>query len=157
MTGSADETGTFHEDTIGRDHGGRPWGVFPIRGGRIKWKAESGNAETGGLTDLRHLDVMGVTEHAKGGEQPDHHADHDDNVEDLFDFAIHGNVGVDQPEDDADDDEGDEEINEGHRWLSIWVLILIDPYRLTSKAEGGNGVLTPEGAKTQPKGIYGHR
>jgi len=55
---------------------------------------------------------MGVSEHAEGRQQPDDHANHDDDIENLFDFTVHGDVGVDQPEQDPDDDQSDEEINE---------------------------------------------
>ena len=65
--------------------------------------------------NLRNLDVAGMAEDAEGREKPNDHADDDDNVEDLFDLGIHGNVVVDEPEQDTDDDKSYEKGN--HLWL----------------------------------------
>lgn len=48
-----------------------------------------------------------MAENAKGGQEPDYDADDYDDVENLFDLRIHGNVAIDQPEQDADDNESD--------------------------------------------------
>jgi len=71
------------------------------------------------LVDLRHLDVAGMAEDAEGGKKPDHDADDDNNVEDLFDLGIHGNVIIDEPEKDADDDESYEK---GNHWSLGFVI-----------------------------------
>ena len=49
--------------------------------------------------------------HAEYIQQPKdyHHDDH--NIEDLFDLPIHGDLGVDEPEQDSDNDEGDDDCN----------------------------------------------
>jgi hypothetical protein len=57
------------------------------------------------LFNLRNLDVAGVPQDAESRQKPDDHADNDDDIEDLLDLPVHGNVGVDEPEQYADDDE----------------------------------------------------
>ena len=54
--------------------------------------------------DLGNAYVAGAIDHPKGDQQPDDNADHDDDVEDLFDLPIHREISVDQPEQDSDDD-----------------------------------------------------
>ena len=46
-----------------------------------------------------------MTQNAKSGQEPDDHANHHDNIDDLLDLPVHGNVGVHQREQYADDDE----------------------------------------------------
>ena len=57
------------------------------------------------LFNLGDLDVAGMTEYSEGRQKPDDHADDNNDVEDLLDLGIHGNVGVHEPEQDTDDDE----------------------------------------------------
>lgn len=64
------------------------------------------------LLDLRNTDVSAVMENAEGKQQPYHDANDDDGVEDLFDLSVHRDIGVDQPEQHADDDQGDYEGNQ---------------------------------------------
>ena len=59
--------------------------------------------------DLRNTDVAAVIENPEGIQQPDDNTDYDNDIEDLFDLAIHRDVIVDQPEQDADHDQGDDE------------------------------------------------
>ena len=54
----------------------------------------------------REMHIPGVVEDAEAVEQPQDHHDHDDNIEDLFDRRLHRDVGVDQPENNTDDDQG---------------------------------------------------
>ena len=61
-----------------------------------------------------------MTDDAKGAQQPHDHANHHDDVEDLFDFCIHRDVGVDQPEQYAHDDQSDDEIYQRHNIILIW-------------------------------------
>jgi len=42
-----------------------------------------------------------VTEKSKYLEQPDDENNHNNNVKDGFDFAIHGDVSIDQPKENA--------------------------------------------------------
>jgi hypothetical protein len=63
----------------------------------------------GGSSHLRNLDVTAVIDDAEGIQQPDDDADHDDGVENFFDLPVHRDVGVDQPEQHADHDQGDDE------------------------------------------------
>jgi hypothetical protein len=49
-------------------------------------------------------------------EQIDHHRNHNNRVQDAFDFAVHGNVGVYQPEEYSDNDQYTDDINERH-WI----------------------------------------
>ena len=49
-----------------------------------------------------------MAQHAEGIEQPnDDHGDNDE-VEDAFDRPLHGDVGVDEPEHHADDDQSED-------------------------------------------------
>jgi len=86
-----------------------PWGVsLPciemfFQGARATcWQAAS-------LAELRHTDVSGMPNHAKGRQQPDNDADHHDDVQDLFDLAVHRNIRIHEPEEHADDDQRDNE------------------------------------------------
>ena len=56
------------------------------------------------LSDLRHLNVARVSDDTEGGQEPYDHTDYNDSVEDLLDFSVHGDVGVDQPEQNANHD-----------------------------------------------------
>jgi hypothetical protein len=51
---------------------------------------------------------------SKDLQQPDHDADHNDRVENAFDFSVHGNVGIHQPKHDADGDKNENEIYKRH-------------------------------------------
>jgi hypothetical protein len=57
------------------------------------------------LPDLGNLNVAGMPQNAERGQEPDDNADHDHDVEDLFDLPVHRNVVIDQPEEYSDDDE----------------------------------------------------
>jgi len=46
-----------------------------------------------------------VTQNAKGRQKPYDHANHHNNIEDLLDLPVHGNVVVDEPEQYANYDE----------------------------------------------------
>lgn len=63
--------------------------------------------ENRSLFNARYADVAGATENTEGNQQPPHDANYDDDIEDLFDLPVHGDVGIHQPEQHADDDEGD--------------------------------------------------
>ena len=65
----------------------------------------------GGSADLRHMDVARMIDDAEHGQQPHDDTNHHDDVENFFDFSVHRNVGIDEPEQHTDDDEGDNEIN----------------------------------------------
>ncbi len=56
--------------------------------------------------NLRHFNIARVIDDSKRIEQPDHDADHYDDVKDLLDLTIHRYVGVNEPKEDADDNEG---------------------------------------------------
>jgi len=61
------------------------------------------------LMNLGNPYFISVVDNAKGIKEPDHHADHDHDIQDLLDFPVHGNVGVDQPEQYANYNQGDDE------------------------------------------------
>jgi hypothetical protein len=67
--------------------------------------------------DLRHGDRMDATDDAKHIQQPDDHTDDYYDIQNLFDLPIHGNVGIDQPEQDSDDNQGDDDSYEWHIFL----------------------------------------
>ena len=56
-----------------------------------------------------HADIAAVIQNAERIQQPNDDADHDHDVENFFDLAVHRDVTVDQPEQHADDDESDDE------------------------------------------------
>ena len=64
--------------------------------------------------DLRNLDFIHMVDEAERIQKPDHHADHDHDIQDIFDFTIHRNVSVDQPQQNANDDQSNDERYEGH-------------------------------------------
>ncbi len=57
------------------------------------------------LPKLRHPHVIGVAQYAECGEQPDDDTDDHHDVEDLFNLGIHGDIGINEPQDYADYDE----------------------------------------------------
>lgn len=48
--------------------------------------------------DLADTDVVGGAEDAENAEEPKDKNDHDDGVEDVFDFGVHGDELVDGPQ-----------------------------------------------------------
>jgi len=67
-----------------------------------------------GLANLWDADVAGMVEDAEGIEQPHDDANDHDNVQDFFDFPVHRDIGVDQPEQHTHDDQGDDKIDQWH-------------------------------------------
>jgi hypothetical protein len=63
----------------------------------------------GWLPDLGDADIAGMIDDAEGIQQPHNDADHDDDVENLFNLSIHRDIVVDQPEQHTDDDQSDDE------------------------------------------------
>jgi hypothetical protein len=54
--------------------------------------------------NLREADLVRVIKNAEGDQQPHDDADHHDDIENVFDLPVHRDVGIDQPEQHADDD-----------------------------------------------------
>jgi hypothetical protein len=67
-----------------------------------------------GAGDMADLDVFKGAQEPDNLKQVDHHRNHNNRVQDAFDFAIHGNVGVHEPEKHADNDQNSDDINERH-------------------------------------------
>lgn len=61
------------------------------------------------LPHRRQSHIPGVDD-TEAVEQPQDYDDHDHDVEDLFDRGLHGDIGVDQPEDHADDYQGNDDV-----------------------------------------------
>src|SRR5688572_27337607 len=78
---------------------------------KVRVMEVSGNGAVGPPPSLDPGDanVSRMADDAKGVKQPNDDADHHHDVEDVLNFAVHRDVGVDQPEQHADDDEGDDE------------------------------------------------
>ena len=53
--------------------------------------------------------VVEMAQYAEYIEQPKDYYHHHHDIEDLLDLPIHGDVGVDEPEQDSDYDEGDDD------------------------------------------------
>jgi len=51
------------------------------------------------------------TDHAKSAQQPQNDRDDHDNIQNRFDLVIHGNVLINQPQDDTDHDQNDDNID----------------------------------------------
>ena len=61
------------------------------------------------LLNARDADASCVAEDAEDVQKPEDNANHDDNIEYLLNLSVHRDVGVDQPEQHADDDQADNE------------------------------------------------
>jgi hypothetical protein len=46
---------------------------------------------------ILYVDIRQVSENPEYLEKPNDYDNHDHNIENGFDFVIHGNVGIDQP------------------------------------------------------------
>jgi hypothetical protein len=46
-----------------------------------------------------------VTEYSENIQQPEYHDDDDHHIQDLLDFSIHGDIRIDEPQHDTDNDE----------------------------------------------------
>ena len=53
-----------------------------------------------------------MIENAEGKQQPHDDANHHDDIENFFYLSVHRNIGIDQPEQHADDDQSDGERNQ---------------------------------------------
>ena len=60
------------------------------------------------------MNIPGMADDAETVEQPQDDRDHDDEIENGFDRALHWDVGVDQPEDNTDNDQGEDYGYERH-------------------------------------------
>jgi hypothetical protein len=80
-----------------------------------------------GLPDLRHMDVARMAENAKDRQQPHDDTNHDDDVENFFNLPVHRDVGIDQPEQHANDNQSDGDSNQWHglAWVEVDELIFM--------------------------------
>jgi hypothetical protein len=60
------------------------------------------------------VDVCKISEQAENLEKPDNKNNHNHNVEDVFDLAIHRDVRIHKPEQDTGDNKYDQNGEEGH-------------------------------------------
>src|SRR5450432_4484775 len=71
--------------------------------------------------NLRDTDIAAMAENAKNGQQPHDDADYNHDVENFFNFPVHRDIGIDQPEQHADDDQSDDD---RRQWHGVpWVLM----------------------------------
>jgi hypothetical protein len=61
------------------------------------------------LPDPRDTDIARVIENAEGKQQPHDDANYHDDVENSFDLPVHRDVGINQPEQHANNDQSDDE------------------------------------------------
>ena len=66
-----------------------------------------------------------MIENAEGKQQPHDDANHHDGVENFFNLSVHRDIGVDQSEQHADDDQSDGERNQRHILPPIWMSLLL--------------------------------
>ncbi len=50
-------------------------------------------------------DAAHRSQHSKGLQQPEHHRNDDHDIQDVLDLSIHGDIGVDEPKQYANDDQ----------------------------------------------------
>jgi hypothetical protein len=56
---------------------------------------------------ILYMDAHQVSEQPEDFKEPDNDNNHNDNIEDGFNFSIHGNVGVDKPKKNTCDNQYD--------------------------------------------------
>jgi hypothetical protein len=56
-----------------------------------------------------HLNLVGVINDPEGVQQPNHHANNHDDIEYILNFAVHRDIGVDQPQQNPDDNQSYDE------------------------------------------------
>jgi hypothetical protein len=54
------------------------------------------------------------TDYAEHTQQPEYHEDNHHSIQDLFDFPIHGDVGVNEPQHHTHNDKNDNQGDKGH-------------------------------------------
>src|SRR5678815_3606946 len=67
-----------------------------------------------GAGDVADLDTFEGAEKSEYLKQIDDHCDHNNRIQDAFDFAVHGNVSVHEPEKHSDNDQHTDDINKRH-------------------------------------------
>jgi hypothetical protein len=63
---------------------------------------------------LLHGDTADIADHAEGLKQPQANHHNDDDIDDGLYGSRHGDEVIDCPQGDADDDQDDDDLNEGH-------------------------------------------
>lgn len=71
----------------------------PIAGGQFE---QTYLRLLGSATDLN---AAKRAQHAKRLQQPEHDCDDDDDIQDVLDLSVHGDIGVDEPKQYANDDQ----------------------------------------------------
>jgi len=61
------------------------------------------------------VDAGEGTEKAKDIQQPQNNSDHNDTVEDRLDSALHGDEAVHKPQQDADRNQNQDNVDQGHK------------------------------------------
>jgi len=61
-----------------------------------------------------NVDMVQPVEDAEDIEQPQDHHDHDDAIENRFNVALHGDEPIDEPEQNAHNDQGKNEVHKRH-------------------------------------------
>ena len=69
---------------------------------------------------MAHAELCEVIEEAKDLEEPEDDGDDDDAVEDALNLALHGDVTIDEKQQQSNNSQRENDINEGH-------LVLSDP------------------------------
>src|SRR6185503_14805857 len=72
--------------------------------------------------DMTDLDILEGAEKSENLQQVDDHRDHNDGIQDTFDFAVHGNVVVYEPEEHSDNDQDTDDIEEGHEVVLLVIF-----------------------------------
>jgi hypothetical protein len=108
-----------HENALEQDRSAWGWcdrGLSPLVSKAEAFITSNGHSQLmfneGLLLGLRDMDVSRVMENAEGKQEPNNDANDHDGVKDFFNLSVHRNVGIDQPEQHADDHQGDDERNQ---------------------------------------------
>jgi len=88
---------------------------------------------------MTDLDILEGAEKSENLQQVDDHRDHNDGIQDTFDFAVHGNVVVYQPEKDSDNDQHTDDVNERHEIALLIIFGEVTLSRQQSSAVTGGG------------------
>ena len=79
-------------------------------------------------------DFSRVTQDAEAVQEPDDDRDHDNEVENGFNRRSHGDVGVDEPQQHANDDQGEDDSDKRHK--GPLVLVRRDGSRILENVYG---------------------
>jgi hypothetical protein len=70
---------------------------------------------------MPYTELGEITEESENLQKPQNHCDDDDGVHDPFDLVLHGDIAINQPQQDSDDYQSENNIDKRHTrpsWIS---------------------------------------